>query len=180
MFVKTKIDPASKVRAYIDDALEHTTYISSDLAHRLVDKLRDEAPDVLQEWLNSVAVDVMRDTINRVQQSRRSVVRQRAKTSVFKAAVDAAEAGETGLLEGWLTQPYLTNPENIRKPLGEMYRAEILHAVAVYERLARGNQMQVAFLNAIANRVGARRVNEVWDNDQLDTLWRSLEVDGTI
>jgi hypothetical protein len=177
MFVKVKRDPASKVRAFIDDAMDEETYVPSDLAQRLVNKLREEEPQLLADWLDAQAVDIMRDTINRINQGRRSMVQHRSKGSVFKDAVKRAEAGEPQLLEGWLDQQYPSGLTNARKALGDMYREEVLYAANIHARLARGNQMQAAFLNVIANGLGARQVREVWDNDKLSTAWKNLDAE---
>ena len=174
MQIKMKFDPATKVRAYIDDAMADRDYIPSDLAHKLIAKLREEDPQLLAQWLDAQAITIMRDTINRINSGRRSVARQNSNRSVFANAIERAEAGEPALLEGWLSQEFVISPENVRRPLAQMYREEILYASTVYDRLAEGNRMQAVFLRALADRVGARQVGEVFDNDQLSTLWRSI------
>jgi len=175
--INSKVDPNSKVRADIDDALDAGTYVPADLAHRLVDKLREENPELLREWLDGQAVDMMREAINRVNQSRRAITRHRSGAVAFKTATDRAEAGDPRLLEGWLDQSYPTNIQNVRKPLTDMYRTEVLYAASIHTRIARGNQMQAAFLKVIAEQLGARKVGEVFDNDQLDALWTRLGLD---
>lgn len=172
--IKFRPNAAEKIRKMVDDRMERGPYIPAHLAVDLVKQLREEEPQLLAEWLDAQAESIMRDMVNSINRHRRAIARKVASKSVFRNAVERAEAGEPALLEGWLAQEYPVNQNNIRKPLGDMVKEEVLYASDVHDRLARGNQMQAAFLKAVANKVGARQVSEVFDNDQLNVMWRSL------
>lgn len=175
MRISIRRNPAEKVRAMVDDMMSrYDTYIPSALASELVQKLRDEDPQLLREWLDYHAEDLIRDMINEINRGRRSTVVKRSSRSVFKSAIERAEAGEPALLEGWLSQDYTIDVHNTRKQLGHMYREEVLHAAGIHRQLSRGNAMQAAFLEAIAAKIGARQVCDVFDNDQLEAQWRSI------
>ena len=172
--IRMRLNAAEKVRRMIDDAMEQGPYIASHLATELVTKLREEDPALLAEWLDVHAEQIMRDAVSSISRSRRAYVRANASRSVFRNAVERHEAGEPELLHGWLEQEYPIGPENIRKRLGQMYREEVLYASQMHAHMARGNQMQSAFLRAVGEKVGARQVQDVFDNDQLNTLWKSI------
>jgi len=166
---------AEKIRLMVEDAMDLGPYVPGQLAAELVAKLREEDPALLADWLDHHADQLMRETVLAVARLHRSAAVRRSNRSVFRSAVERAEAGYPDLLEGWLTQQFIAGPSLIRKRLGDMVKEEVMYASEVHAGLARGNQMQAAFLKAVADVLGARMVSEVYDNDQLDAMWRSLQ-----
>lgn len=164
-----------KIRAMIEDAIGTDPYIPAGLAHDLVVKLRRESPEVLAEWLDAHADQLMRETVLAVTHARKTRVARRANRSVFRTAVERAEAGEPELLEGWLSQRFIANSDRVQKRLNDMVKEEVEFACESHESLAKGNAMKAAFLREIARRIGAKTVGEVYDNDTLNALWRSME-----
>lgn len=174
--IRFRVTAVDKVRAMIDDAIgEGDGYIPAGLAHELVLKLRNENPQLLAEWLDLHADQLMRETVLQIAHTKKTRVVRRANRSVFRTAVERAEAGEPELLEGWLSQRFIANADRVQKRLKDMVKEEVEFACETHDSLARGNAMKAAFLRQIARKIGSKTVGEVYDNDTLNTLWRSME-----
>jgi len=151
-------------------------WTAAEIAARVVTKLRVYDPELLAKWLDVNAVPVMRETVNSISRAGRTITRQRniGPTARFEAAVKRHEQGDKTALSGWLATDYVINEENQRKRLSDMEKEDLLYAASTYTKRAEYSTMQATFLRILADKVGAGTVEQVFDDEQLSRLWRSL------
>jgi hypothetical protein len=167
-------DYAADMRAVIDAETAAGPYVSAVVAEHIVDKLRATDPDLLNGWLDSQAAQLLRHAINLRDCSVRSHNRATQGRSVFRDAAEAAAAGDIEPLRShFLAEVYVVE-DGSRIRLADMRKPELLYAADTFQARARRNQMQEAFLRALAAKVGKGRVADRFDEDKVAALWRSL------
>lgn len=165
------------------------SYSVPALAEEIVDELSKTDPKLLKGWLEAHAVGLVRDLINARDRSLRAANRTIARRdpagrSVFRDAIGKAEKGDRAAatqlsqeLEErqteFLSERYLV-ADGTKMALGDMTRYELDFVADTYEEQARGNQLQAAFLRAIMKRVNTKKVSDVFSEDKLAKMWRSL------
>jgi hypothetical protein len=176
--VKINIDGSvtEQIRRIVDEQITRAgpSWTSGGIAVQVVELLRTENPVLLEKWLDLHAVDVVRTMVNAVDR----VMRQEARTksdSVFSDAVARHEAGDKKALAPWLDTVYVVTTGYDRKRLADMDKVDLNFAAATYTQRARTNAIQAAFLRAIAEKVGDMTVGEVYDDEALSRMWRSLD-----
>lgn len=172
-------DLALDIRKAIDQEIANSgpTWTVGSVATRLVARLREEDPELLAKWLDTVAITVVRMEILQITKSLKAEakrVSERKGASIFTDAVTRHEQGEKHALGAWLGTYYIVNTDNQRRQLRDMDHDDLLFAANDYTNRAQMNAMQAAFLRALADRVGARTVGEVLGEQELARLWRSL------
>lgn len=173
-------DLASDMRRVVDEeiAAAGPTWNAAAVAMAVVDRLRRDDPELLTKWLDLMAPEVVRKMVTDVNHVKRTEARRVSATTpspVFASAIKRYEEGETKAIAAWLDTVYVVNTSNSRKRLRDMDQEELLYAAADYTARARSNAMQAAFLRAVAKRIGAQTVGEVFNDEQLVVLWRSLD-----
>ena len=170
-------DYAAEMRAVID-AEAQGTYAPPVVAAQIVEKLRATDRDLLAGWLDSQAVNFVRDAINLRDCSTRTHNRAVASRSVFAKAAAAAEAGDDGELRTrFLDEPYPVG-DGLKIPLRDMKAADLSMAADNCASRAKDHLLREAFLRAVARKVGRRSVGEVFDEDRLAKMWRSIVGDS--
>lgn len=164
---------AAEMRGVIDAETAGGPYISAVVAEHIVDKLRATDPELLQGWLDQQAVSILRHAINLRDCSVRSHARATAGRSVFKAAADAAAAGDAEALGTFLSTVHVV-ADGSRVRLAEMRKPELQFVAETYDRRAAENVLQAAFLGALARKVGKGRVSDHFDENKLTELWQSI------
>lgn len=168
------------MKAQIERQLELAgdTWIPAAVAVALVERLAEEDPELLSKWLEANAVGVVRAAIVDLERSKRSQARLGAKRepSVFtKALSQYDEERRPEILAAWMDTTFVVSASNARKRLADMERQDLLFASDRYTQLSRSHAMQAAFLRVLADRVGARQVKDVIDEDQLAQVWVDLD-----
>jgi hypothetical protein len=177
---RSERDMANDIRRVIDEEIEGSgpTWSSGSVAIRVVERLQREDPELLTKWLNLLAVQIIRTEITAIAKELRSEAKRITESkggSIFSAAVSKYEGGDKTALGAWLNTIYIVNNENQRRRLRDMDAEDLLFAATDYTNRAQVNAMQAAFLRAIANRLGgARTVGDVFSDEELTKLWRSL------
>jgi hypothetical protein len=176
MKITTNRDPVHEIRKYVDDELDRAgdTYIVGTLAARIVDRLREDDPGLLAEFLNAHAATIIADMVSSVIRAQRNYVKANSGRSVFSDAVKRYEAGDTLALGSWLDTMYVINTNAQRKRLGDMIGEELEWAAQDYAIRARGNLIQSAFLKALAEKVGSKTVSEVYTDEQIARMWQGF------
>jgi hypothetical protein len=164
-------DYAAEMRTVID-AEATGTYVPAVVAAAIVDKLRATNKELLAGWLDAQA-ETFRQAINNRDNSQRTAARHSRPRSVFATDAAAAEAGDEAAMANWLTTRF-TVEDGSRKPLAVMSKDDVLFAADGYEARARENKLTAAFLKAIGRKVGAKKVGDVFNDEQLSTMWDSL------
>lgn len=167
-------DYAAEMRALID-AETKGAYESRVVAAHIVEKLRATDQELLTGWLDAQAESLLWQAINDRDRSSRAATRSASSRSVFARDAKAHEdGGETTVLARWLSTPF-TLPTNVRKPLGDMTKEDLLATSGTYEEKARSNRMTAAFLAALAKRTPrGKTVRDVFDDDKIDRMWQSI------
>lgn len=172
-FTKVPRDYAREMRELIDKTATGE-YAPPLLAAQLVNRLRAEDPELLQGWLDEQAVQFLRHAINQRDAAVRTHNRRFQARSVFSGAVSAFRAGNQYALQGFREEHYPV-ASGTKKPFGQMTHQDLLYAAESYRQRKDQNALQEAFLRAVAERVGTDQVvQDVFDEDQLKTMWHSL------
>lgn len=164
---------AAEMRAVID-AEATGTYVPAIVAADIAAKLRATNPELLAGWLDAQAETFIRQAINNRDNSQRTAARHSRPRSVFADDAEAAEAGEPERLAGWLGTRF-TVEDGSRKPLAELGHDELLFVADAYESRARENKLTAAFAKAIARKVKTGVVGDHFTDEQLTTMWSSLQ-----
>jgi hypothetical protein len=177
MRIATRRDPVREVRKYVDDVLDRAgdTYIVGTLAAQIVERLRDEDPGLLADFLDAHATSIMAKMLGDVVRIERTRVKQQSSRRVFNEATKRFENGDTAALNSWLDLMYVVNIDEQRKRLRDMDKDDLEYAAADYTARARGNALQAAFLRALSAKVGAKNVGEVFSDDEITRMWQSVQ-----
>jgi hypothetical protein len=154
------------------------SYIAAAIALNVVERLRTEDPELLTKFLDQHAVHVVHRRVVDLEGAKRLRAKasaEQAKASVFQNAISRHEAGVVGALTPWLDTVYVVTTENLRRRLADMDKEDLEFAAGQYSNRARANELQAAFLRALAKRVGAGTVADVFEEEQLSRIWRSLQ-----
>lgn len=161
-----------EMRALID-AMATDIYIPAIVAHRIVDRLLRDDPELLRGWLEQQQVAFVRQAINDRDRSTRTQVRYQTVRSVFRDDADAAEQGDTERLRSWINVRY-SKSDGTRIPLSEMTKEDLLDVSTQYRVRAESHALTAHFLSAIAAKIGAGRVIDHFTDEQLGLMWQSL------
>lgn len=172
----TTQDPVRVIRKYVDDELDRAgeTYIAGTIAARVVDRLAEDDPALLLQFLQAHAVQIITRMIGEITRSQRSYTRAVADRRLFSGAVERYQQGDENALSAWLDVMYVVNTDQQRKRLRDMDRDELRWAAEDYNARAKGNLLQSAFLKALATKVGAKTVGEVYTEEELTRMWGSI------
>lgn len=174
-----ELDVNQQMRALIDQETADGPYVSALVAKRIVLKLRDTNPELLFNWLDGQAEEMVRTAINKRDASIRAHAKAKAASSAFGEAAKKYAEGDTEALGDWLKAPYVASAEGERKHLGKMNAKELAYAASTYDNRAKHNAMQAAFLTALANSLtGRQTVGSKFDEATLSRMWISIRESG--
>jgi len=176
MYVSLKRNLAREVREAVDKELEAAgdTFIAGVVASRVVARLRQDDPELLAKFLDQHAEPIFTRMVGDITRAQRSHARAVSSRSVFAGALERYESGETEALGAWLDTIYVVTLGQQRKHLRDMDQEDLVYAARDYTDRAKSNASQAAFLRALADRVGARTVGEVFTDEELSRMWNSL------
>lgn len=141
------------------------------VAERVVGRLRTTDPDLLAGWLDVQAVSLVRDAVGYIDRSGRARARATSARSVF------ADDAERGDVSGWLSTRYVLD-DGRRPTLAEMTAGDLRFVAGQYDAEAKAAKTEAAFMRSIAKRVGSGVVADVFTEEQIDALRRSLVPSG--
>lgn len=176
MYVSLRRDLAHEVRTIVNDQLDliGDTYTAAQVAESVVQRLRQEDPELLAKFLDQHALPIFTRMVGDITRSQRSHARAVSGRSVFAGAVKRHEDGEENALAAWLDVMYVVTTDEQRRRLRDMDKNDLEFAAADYTERAKGNALQAAFLKALAARVGAKTVGQVFSDGELTRMWKSL------
>jgi hypothetical protein len=176
MYLTKRKSLAKDVREVIDEELAKAgeTYVAGLIAERVVQRLHLENPELLAKFLDQHAVQIITSIIGQISRQQKSYARATAGRRTYKQALDRYEKGDEKALGVWLDTMYVVTTGDQRKRLGDMYQSDLEYAINDYTDRARANTLQATFLKAIAAKVGAKRVGEVFTDEELARMWNSL------
>lgn len=166
-------DYLAEMRAVIAAETADGPYVSAVVATHIVNKLRATDRDLLEGWLDQMAVFLVRHTINLHDCSTRTAARTGARRQQFGEDAAAFQKGNRAAMSRWLEVVHVVE-DGSRKKLAEMTAADLSHVAENYEQRAADNAMHAAFLRALGKKVGRRTVGAVFTEDKIAQLWQSL------
>lgn len=177
MQINLKRDLAKEVRIVIDEELTKAgdTYIAGQIAQTVVNRLRVSDPELLTKFLDQHAVTIITQIVGNISRALKTYARANSGRVQYAKALERQEAGEPRALGAWLDTVYVVTTDEQRKRLRDMDRNDLEYAIKDYTERARVNALQAAFLRALAKKVGARTVGEVYTDEELTEMWNSLQ-----
>jgi hypothetical protein len=173
-------EPDRDVNALMNEHIMEIVSAEGDIvppveAWNLVTKLLETDPEMLNAWLLLHAKSFVAERIRFHLKSERSRARQRATSAAFgESARRFAVTGDTTELAGWMNIRYFVDNQSTQRRLGDMTREDLLFVASHYDRTARSALLEEAFTRALAARVGGRSVAEVFTEEQISEMYRSL------
>lgn len=171
---------ATDIREVVEQEVDAAggSYIAGIIAVNVVERLRRDDPELLTKFLDQNAIIIIRSMVNDIARSNRhrarSMSTRERSASVFADAVHRFEEGDDKALAPWLDTVYVVTTANQRKQLRDMDKDDLEYAASDYTARAETNAAQAAFLRALANKVGARTVGDMYTDEELARMWRSL------
>lgn len=171
-------DYAAEMRDIIDQRTQAVSYNAAEVADEIVQHLLHEDRELLYGWLEGHAAQTIRTAIAQRDASTRAYARTHAPKAAFAEAANAAKGGDPQPLRlGFLQAVYVCAADNTRKALKDMTAADVLYVADSYEGRAKQALLEAAFLRAVAKKIGAGRVADVFNNQQLAELRTKLGAD---
>lgn len=162
---------AEKINAAIPEGRWNPTKVAGEL----VTQLTEQEPERFNQWMKANAIRHVRQTINdRHRAERARITRQRKAAMFHTAATEATTGGNTETLDPYLVPYSVDDARGDRMRLGDMTGNDCQQAAAEFESRIRENEMQAALLEAVARRVGVRKVRDVLSRDQLLNMFKSV------
>ena len=167
-------DYLADMNAAIEQAVPDGDYTAPVVAAELAAHLRETDPDLLAGWLNLRAEVFLADVIARRSNSKRQAARFLASRRAFAEAARSFESsGEAVVLKPFAFE-YVVDAANTRRAVGQMTAADCLFVADRYEDTARAARMEAAFQRAVAKKVGAKTVGDVFTEEQYLTMYQSI------
>jgi hypothetical protein len=167
-------DYVSDFRKFVDETLGDGPFDAQVAAEEIVYKLNQVDPDLLSGFLMLHAAKLAKDVIVASTASRKAHERTTAKPKKFFNDAKLAEIrNDTSQLKTWL-ETELTTVEGEKKRLGDMNGGQVIYASRQIGTRANQLLMTSMFLKKIGEKVGTRKVKEVYTEQQLVTMWVGL------
>lgn len=177
----TAVIERSRVRDYRMDMADllvksaESRDAASEAAAQLWRYLAQNDPELLDGWLHELGIQTLtREILNRRGNFRASARRRAGRAiSVLSDPASspqerAAEAARYTMLE--MHDKY----SGTDKPLGQWTKLETEQASRTHEHHGNTHMLEAAFYRHLADRQGSKTVGEVWSEEQIATLRRTL------
>lgn len=149
------------------DQLNGADYIPEHVAADLIDRVRRTEPDALDQWLQAEAhIFVTRAITQRLSRERRSTLAPEAKRTLR----EWRPSDDPGPLADLFAVRYEVDPDHTRRRLGDMTGPDCTFVADQYEHRASANAREGRMFRVLAERVGDRRVRDVFTAEQLRSL----------
>jgi hypothetical protein len=153
-------------------------YSAPQVANELVEYLQQNDPGLLQGFLSTYAVTLIRQTINERDRSFRSHNRATARRSVFRQAAQAFEEGDMEPLHTHFLSEMHVIRDGSKRQLKDMTASDLLYVAGTLRQQAHSLRMQEAFMRALAKQCGNKPVGEIYTEEQLAVMWGSIAGQG--
>lgn len=167
-------DYLADMNAAIEEAIPDGDYTAPLVAADLVDRLRAEDPDLLLGWLELKASVFLADAVARRSNSRRAAARVSAPRRAFaEAARSFATGGDASVLRPFEAE-FVVDDQNTRRSVARMTAEDCRFVAGRYDETARQAKLEASFHRAVAKKVGAATVGEVFSEEQYVAMYRSV------
>jgi hypothetical protein len=174
----TDRDFIAEMALAVEAAIPAGDYVASVVAAGLVDRLREDDPELLAGYLDLKAAVILADVVARRSNSKRQAARIGAPRKAFaEAARTFGTDGDVAVLSPFAAE-YVVNDDNTRRTVANMTAGDCRFVAAKYEDAARISKLEAAFHRAVAKKVGGKTVGEVFTEDQYLEMYRSVTQQG--
>lgn len=158
----------------IEEAIPDGDYTAPLVAADLVDRLRAEDPDLLTGWLELKAAVFLADAVARRSNSRRQLARVGAPRRAFaEAARSFGTDGDATVMRPFAAE-YVIDEDNTRRTVARMTAEDCRFVAGRYDETARQAKLEASFHRAVAKKIGARTVGDVFSEEQYVAMYRSV------
>ena len=165
-------DFAAEMRALMEAERGGPDFDKAVARDNLVEKLRATDGELWFGWLDLVGPDTVWEHLDRLDRSARAKAIASAQRHTFAAAAEEHAKGNPEPLRQFLDMPIQVGGTS--KPLYSLYATDVWTAKQSYDARARDNRLKGALLGAIYKKLGSRSVGDVYTEEQLHTMWRSI------
>ena len=170
-------DIIAELKDMIDAETAHGSFVASEVAEHIVEKLRAQDPALLQAFLDEQAVAAVTRLILNLHTLRKAAakrgVQRRTGRSVFAETLDAHDSGDTAALAGWLGTVVEADAGRMIH-LRDCRKGDLEYAASRYAQREKSNRFERMFLEAIAKKIGTKTVGEFFTDEQLTQMRESL------
>lgn len=167
-------DYAGEMRSIMESERANPDYTIATARDRIVEKLRESDRDLWFGWLDLAGPGTVWEALDRIDRNTRHMTKQQAVRARFAEAAQGHAGGDSSALLKFIEMPIRVGAGTM--PLGKLGASELLAAKTGYDQRAASERMMGAFLGALIKKVGNRTVEEVFPEEQLDRMWRSLVI----
>lgn len=169
----TDRDYIAEMSQAVEAAIPAGDYVASVVAADLVERLREQDPELLASWLDLKAAVILADVVARRSNSRRQSARIGAPRRAFAEAARSFTGGDAEALHPFAAE-YVVDEDNTRRAVANMTANDCRFVAAKYEDAARISKLEAAFHRAVGKKIGTRLVGEVFTEAQYLDMYRSV------
>ncbi len=163
-------DYMAEMREFIEKNSPSGDVIASTHAEKLVRKLMQKDPDLLQGWLMVQAVPLLSESIkNKWSYERRTTSRRRFARALAEGDKEALQRATV-----FDTERFVVDEHNTWRLLGDMTGKDHKFVADSYEEKSNELKMRAAFHKALARRVGSKKTSEVLSVSQYVEMWHKM------
>jgi hypothetical protein len=166
-------DYVSEMDALFKQACAGSGWAVPVVAQRIYEHLLHDDNDLLQGWLDEMALPLLTKAIGDRVRQERLAARAAATTVRFRQAMQQAADGDTEALSLYLVT-HVVGPGHTRKRAKDMTGREHLHVATRYEKAGVEALTLGAFHAAVAERIGEHRTEEVLNREEYEQLYRNI------
>lgn len=179
-------DYVAEMDERIAEATKGSGWVAAVVAQKLHASLLESDPDLLDGWLNAMAVQMLRRVIGLRTHAERAAAKRGARVREFSEAADDFEAADdaeekdaaAGRLLGMFAMPYVIDADGTQKRAADMTGPDHLFVAGDKEKTAKTARMEAAFHRAVAKKVGKKRTADVIPLDQYEAMYLSIVRDA--
>lgn len=173
----TDRDYIAEMGQAVEDAIPEGDYVASVVAAELVERLREEDPELLSGYLHLKAAVILADVVARRSNGKRQAARLGAPRKAFAEAASRFGEGDVTALHPFAAE-YVVDETNTRRTVANMTAGDCRFVASKYEESARISKLEAAFHRAVGKKIGARLVGEVFTEAQYLDMYRSVTQSG--
>ena len=173
----TDRDFITEMTQAVEAAIPAGDYVASVVAAELVERLREQDPELLSGYLHLKAAVILADVVARRSNSKRQANRIGAPRRAFAEAARSFSGGDAAALSPFAAE-YVVDEANTRRTVANMTADDCRFVASKYEDAARISKLEAAFHRAVGKKIGARLVGEVFTEAQYLEMYRSITQSG--
>jgi hypothetical protein len=158
------------MRTYCEALAQSTDRPNPVIATEVVETLRRDDPDLLTGWLNARAGSVVTDYLDSIDRSTRARARYGAASRGFSELVTRHQDGDSTGLAAFEAR-YVVDTEGTRRRVADMTGADHLYVSHRYQVSSRRTAFLARVHQAVAEKVGYRRTEEVFSPEQYAAMF---------